>query len=174
MALTRARVVYGSAAARKAVREVIDSVLVTARDRTALARDIVKMRADMATHKPPLGPLDVKLAPGGLVDLEFSVHFHQLASGIGIDPHLPPAIGALADAQLVDSALATAHDLLTRLIVTLRLVSPSMEPPGLATRAIVARACRAADWDELLAQVAAARQCISAHWQAVVDTAGGN
>ena len=75
MALTRARVVYGSAAARKAVREVIDSVLVTARDRTALARDIVKMRADMATHKPPLGPLDVKLAPGGLLISNFPFIF---------------------------------------------------------------------------------------------------
>jgi [glutamine synthetase] adenylyltransferase / [glutamine synthetase]-adenylyl-L-tyrosine phosphorylase len=174
MALTRARVVYGSAQARQAVDDVIDSVLIAARDRTALARDMAKMRADMAMHKPPLGPLDVKLAPGGLVDLEFAVHFHQLASGIGIDPHLPSAIGALADAQLVDPALATAHDLLTRLIVTLRLVSPSMEPPGPATRAVVARACSVADWDELLAQVASARQCISAHWQAVVDAAGGN
>ena len=26
----------------------------------------------MARHKPPAGPLDIKLGPGGLVDLEFA------------------------------------------------------------------------------------------------------
>lgn len=36
------------------------------------------MRAEMARHKPPAGPLDAKLLPGGLVDLEFTVHVAQL------------------------------------------------------------------------------------------------
>ena len=76
----------------------------------------------------------VKLASGGLVDLEFVVHFHQLASGIGLEPHLPTAIEALAGAGLVQAELGAAHDLLTRLIVTLRLVAPGMEAPGIATQ----------------------------------------
>ena len=172
MALTRARVVYGSAEARATVDAVLADVLHTPRDRTVLARDVVKMRREMATHKPPLGPLDVKLASGGLVDLEFVVHFHQLASGIGLVPHLPTAIEALAGAGLVQAELGAAHDLLTRLIVTLRLVAPGMEAPGIATQAIVARACAVGDWDDLLARVTSARQCVSAHWQAVVDRAG--
>jgi [glutamine synthetase] adenylyltransferase / [glutamine synthetase]-adenylyl-L-tyrosine phosphorylase len=172
MALTRARVVYGSEAARVAVKTFIQDVLTKPRDRPSLAKDIVTMRRDMAAHKPPLGPLDVKLADGGLVDLEFAVHFHQLANGVALDPHLPTAITTLAKAKLVDRDLGPAHDLLTRLIVTLRLVSPGMEAPGPATQAIVARACGTENWDDLLARVASARQTISAHWQAVVDQAG--
>ncbi len=174
MALTRARVIYGRSAARSAAEAVIASVLSQPRDRVALARDVVTMRNEMATHKPPLGPLDVKLLPGGLVDLEFTAHFHQLASGIGLDPHLPRAVKRLADAGLCDPALGAAHDLLTRLVVTLRLVSPKMEAPAAATRAVVARACRVLDWDELLVQVADARHCVQKHWQAVVDEAGAN
>lgn len=172
MALTRARVVYGSSIARAAVSAVISEALNKPRDRAALARDVVTMRAEMATHKPPLGPLDVKLASGGLVDLEFAVHFHQLATGVGLDPNLPMAIVALVNAGLVDAAVGDAHDLLTRLIVTLRLVAPGMQVPGPATQAIVARACGTESWDDLLARVASARICVSAHWQAVVDEAG--
>ncbi len=172
MALTRARVIYASADARAEVSAVIEDALRKPRDRTALARDIVAMRTEMAAHKRPLGPLDVKLASGGLVDLEFAVHFHQLAHGVGLNPNLPKAIAALADAGLVDVALGDAHDLLTRLIVTLRLVAPGMQAPGPATQAIVARACGADNWNDLLARVASARICISAHWQAVVDEAG--
>ena len=172
MALTRARVIYGSAEARAMTEAVIESVLKKPRDRNSLACDVVTMRTEMAVHKPPVGPLDVKLASGGLVDLEFAVHFHQLASSIGLNPHLPTAIAALATAGLVDPALGAAHDLLTRLIVTLRLVSPGMEAPSAATQSVVTRACGASDWDDLLARVAAARQCVTAHWQAVTDAAG--
>jgi [glutamine synthetase] adenylyltransferase / [glutamine synthetase]-adenylyl-L-tyrosine phosphorylase len=172
MALTRARVIYGSADARAMVSAVIDDALRKPRDRRALARDVVAMRTEMAAHKPPLGPLDVKLASGGLVDLEFAVHFHQLATGVGLAPNLPTAIAALAATGLVDVALGDAHDLLTRLIMTLRLVAPGMAAPGLATQAIVARACGAENWDDLLASVTSARICINAHWQAVVDEVG--
>jgi [glutamine synthetase] adenylyltransferase / [glutamine synthetase]-adenylyl-L-tyrosine phosphorylase len=172
MALTRARPIYGSAMARAAAEAIIADVLKTPRDAATLARDIVSMRRDMTTHKPPLGPLDVKLQPGGLVDLEFTVHYHQLARGVGLFPGLPAAINALIDACYVGVGLRDAHDLLTRLIVTLRLVSPHMEPPGPATRAIVARACGAADWDALLAQIDTARQCIQAEWQVVLDAVG--
>jgi [glutamine synthetase] adenylyltransferase / [glutamine synthetase]-adenylyl-L-tyrosine phosphorylase len=174
MALTRARVIYGSSDARAVVTAVIDDALRKPRDRVALARDVVTMRNDMAMNKPPLGLLDVKLASGGLVDLEFAVHFHQLATGAGLHPNLPTAIAALAKAGLVDSALGAAHDLLTRFIVTLRLIAPAMQPPGLATQAIVARACRVENWDDLLARVASARICVSAHWQAVVEEAGAD
>ena len=172
MALTRARVIYGSPAARTAADTVIATVLHQPRDRRVLARDVMTMRNEMATHKPLLGPLDVKLLPGGLVDLEFTVHFHQLASGIGLDPQLPTAIERLADAALCDRSLAAAHDLLTRLVVTLRLVSPKMEAPSSATQAIVARACGVGDWDDLLVHVADARHCVQTHWQAVMDEAG--
>jgi [glutamine synthetase] adenylyltransferase / [glutamine synthetase]-adenylyl-L-tyrosine phosphorylase len=167
MAMTRARVIYGSADARTAVATVLTDVLGQGRAAGPLARDVVTMRREIAVHKPPLGPLDVKLATGGLVDLEFVVHFHQLATGQGLDPHLPTAIAALVAAGRVEPALGAAHDLLTRLIVTLRLVAPAMTFPAEATQAIVARACGADHWNDLLARVEEARQCVRHHWQQI-------
>jgi len=167
MALARARPVYGSAAARAALQSVLDNVLRIRRDPSSLAHDAGKMRADIAASKPPLGPFDVKLVPGGLVDLEFVVHTLQLAHGVGLDPHLGTAIAALEAAGLVAPGLAEAHDFLTRLLVTLRLVSPAMTAPPEATRPIVARACAATDWPDLLARLERSRQCVTDHWQRV-------
>jgi [glutamine synthetase] adenylyltransferase / [glutamine synthetase]-adenylyl-L-tyrosine phosphorylase len=170
MALARARPVYGSEKARDELTAIIEATLRQPRDRASLVADVLKMRGDIALHKAPVGPFDVKLGPGGLVDLEFAVHFAQLAHGIGLSPDLRAAIADLAAAGLVEPMLGDAHDLLTRLLVTLRLVSPDLGEPGAASRTLVARACGAADWPDLLARLDIARQCVSRHWQAVHDT----
>ena len=167
MALARARCVFGSAEGRAATNAVIADALQKPRDPAALARDIVKMRGDIATHKPPTGPLDVKLGPGGLIDLEFAIHFLQLTQGVGLSPDLGVAIAALANAGLVAPQLLGAHDLLTRLLVTLRVIAPDLGEPVLASRDLLARACGAADWPTLLADLDMARQCVAEHWQAV-------
>src|SRR3546814_5421681 len=73
LALTRARPVYGSAASRSALKSIIDETLHMTRDLPAFIRDAVKMRGDIARHKPPSGPLDAKLVGGGLIDLEFLI-----------------------------------------------------------------------------------------------------
>jgi [glutamine synthetase] adenylyltransferase / [glutamine synthetase]-adenylyl-L-tyrosine phosphorylase len=155
MALTRARPVYGSATARQAIAEVIKAVLERPRERATLRRDVITMRAEIARHKPPLGPFDVKLGAGGLVDYEFALQYRQLAGEVAFDARLP--------------VLDEAHALLTRLLVTLRLVSPSMEAPLPVTRPIVARACGAADWDELLERLALARQEVGTAWAKVTE-----
>jgi glutamate-ammonia-ligase adenylyltransferase len=134
-----------------------------------LRADVLKMRGDMARHKPPKGPLDVKLARGGLVDAEFIVHYLQLREGIAIDPDLGQAIAALAKAGLVPSAMREGHDLLARLLVVVRLVAPDGAYPPEASRGIVAAACGKADWDSLIAAIAVARTMIAAAWQTVFD-----
>jgi len=161
MALTRARTVYGSADARIAVDALIADVLAQPRDRAIVRRDVVKMRADIAQNKRPLGVLDVKLGDGGLVDLEFAVQFEQLASGRGLTPDLGAATEALFP------SLRGAHDFLTRLLVTLRLVSPDMAVPCPVTQPVVARACGVADWSEVLVLHDAARQSVAAQWARV-------
>jgi [glutamine synthetase] adenylyltransferase / [glutamine synthetase]-adenylyl-L-tyrosine phosphorylase len=160
MALCRARVVYGSANARAEAQSVIDDILTAPRDGATLIKDALKMRADMATHKPPKTALDVKLGAGGLVDLEFAIHVTQLREGRGFDPLLPGAITALD----MGAPLFEAHALLTRFLVTMRLVAPDLEPPPEATCALVARACGMDDWEALLAQLAMARQEIADAW----------
>ncbi|MEP6784694.1 MAG: bifunctional [glutamine synthetase] adenylyltransferase/[glutamine synthetase]-adenylyl-L-tyrosine phosphorylase, partial [Sphingomonadales bacterium] len=167
MALARARPVFGSAPARAELAGIIDRVLQTPRDGKKLAGDVVSMRAEIAKHKPPKGDLDVKLGEGGLVDLEFTVHHAQLATGHGLSPDLRAAIGELAAKGAVDPALASAHDLLTRLLVVLRLVAPDLGAPGTASRALIARACGARDWDDLLAQAQRARDTVKDEWSKI-------
>jgi glutamate-ammonia-ligase adenylyltransferase len=164
MALTRARPVFGSAGARDAAAAVIAGVLRGARPDRDLADEAATMRGDMARHKPPSGPLDAKLLPGGLVDLEFSVHLTQLQHRTGFDPHLGSAIRQLVDAGLLPDTLAAANDLLTRLLVTLRLVAPDAAEPPPATRALIAQVLRQDDWDAVLAAFATTRQEVAAVW----------
>lgn len=169
MALTRARPVFGSATARTAAQAVIDAVLAGGRPPRDLAADAIRMRADMAAHKPPQGPLDAKLLPGGLVDLEFATHVVQLVHRAGFDPRLGCAIDKLVDIGLAPVTMRTAHDLLTRLLVTLRLVAPDAQPPDPSTAALVARALGLADWDSVVARLAATREEVQWFWREVTD-----
>ncbi|CAN5268106.1 bifunctional [glutamine synthetase] adenylyltransferase/[glutamine synthetase]-adenylyl-L-tyrosine phosphorylase [soil metagenome] len=172
LALTRARPVFGSPQARDTLEVIVWEVLHRPRDTDAMIRDAVKMRGDIARHKPPTGPLDVKLASGGLVDLEFLIHATQFRTGMGFSPRLGEALRLLVEAGHLPADLLPSHDLLTRLLIVLRLVSPKSTEPPEASRALVARACRATDWNDLLASHAAARHSIASCWDAVVQTFG--
>jgi glutamate-ammonia-ligase adenylyltransferase len=169
MALCRARPVFGSADDRAALNAIIAQVLATPRDPDALRADVLKMRAEMARHKPPRGALDVKLLRGGLVDIEFIVHALQLRCATAFHPDLSEALDALAAAGHVPPELRAAHDLMTRLLVVVRLVAPDGAYPPPASRGIVAAACGVADWADLLAALAAARGTTAAAWRAVFD-----
>jgi glutamate-ammonia-ligase adenylyltransferase len=169
MALTRARPVYGSPEAREALREEMRAVLGRPRDPGKLVADTRTMRAEIARNKPPSGPLDVKLIPGGLVDLEFAVHTLQLRRGIGLDPHLEVALAALEKSGLVTADIDPALRLLVRMLVMIRLVAPAGEPPPEATRPLVAAACGRKDWDSLLEAYGDARQRIGALWREVSE-----
>lgn len=164
MALTRARPVFGSAAARGELETIIAGVLAGDRPARDIAADARAMRAEMAAHKPPQGPLDAKLLPGGLVDLEFAVHVAQLTHRTGFAPDLRAAIAALDG--LLPAGLGAAHDLLTRLLVTMRLVAPDAAIPGEATQALVARALALPGWDAVVARLSESRQEVTAAWTA--------
>ncbi len=168
MALTRARPVHGSRAARLLVMESVRRVLMGARPQRDLVADATAMRAEIAAHKPPAGPLDAKLLDGGLVDLEFAVHTLQLLPPDGVrDPDLGRAIDALAAGGWMRREMRGAHDFLSRLLVTLRLVAPDAEPPAPATRPLVARAVGVADWDAVVASLERTRQEVRACWAAI-------
>jgi glutamate-ammonia-ligase adenylyltransferase len=171
MALCRARPVFGSAAVRERVAAAIDGILRMSRDRAKVVADAARMRADMARHKPAKSTLDVKLGAGGLVDLEFAVHVLQLTTHAGLDPRLDVALAALADADLVLANVISAQELLTRMLVMMRLVAPADIKPTAATWQLVAEACGAASWDALLAEHDGARQSISELWNSIKDQA---
>ncbi|PCD03942.1 bifunctional [glutamate--ammonia ligase]-adenylyl-L-tyrosine phosphorylase/[glutamate--ammonia-ligase] adenylyltransferase [Sphingomonas spermidinifaciens] len=167
MALTRARPVFGSAAARASTQAIVDAVLRGERSARGIAADAAAMRAEMRAHKPAQGPLDAKLLDGGLVDLEFAVHVRQLVHRTAFSPDLRVAIGALVGGGLAQDELIAAHDLLTRLIVTLRLVAPDAQAPPPPTKALIARALGLADWEAVTAALAEVRQAVGAAWKAV-------
>jgi glutamate-ammonia-ligase adenylyltransferase len=173
LALNRARVVFGAEAARAELEDIIAQTLRTARDTDELLRATVKMRGDIATHKPAAGPLDVKLMPGGLVDLEFLIHVTQLSRHTGFAPDLATSLDLLIGRGLLDPALRPAADLLTRYLVVSRLVTPGSTEPPEESRWLVAKSCGAADWNALLARIEAARQSISTGWNALVKQAEG-
>lgn len=171
LALTRARPVFGSPAARAELAQIVMETLTAPRDSQALLREAVAMRRDIATHKPPAGPLDVKLMPGGLIDLEFLIHVTQLTHHTGFSPNLNHALDALIDAGLLDPALAQAHALLARYLLVSRLITPQSTEPAEESRWLVAKACGARDWADVLARIEAARQIIGSNWDALADQA---
>ncbi|HEX4846505.1 MAG TPA: bifunctional [glutamine synthetase] adenylyltransferase/[glutamine synthetase]-adenylyl-L-tyrosine phosphorylase, partial [Novosphingobium sp.] len=95
MALARARVLHGPEAGRAELDAIIRAVLELDRDPAKLRADVLEMRAAMAAHKPAKGPLDVKLARGGLVDIEFLVHYLQLRDHRALVPSIGAAVAAL-------------------------------------------------------------------------------
>ncbi len=183
MALARARVLVGSPAARAELEETLRAVIRAPRDPQVLRAAVVDMRARMAEHKQPGGPLDAKLLRGGLVDVEFIVQFLQLrgvdASGAplitsypaALDPDLGTAIAALIAAGLLPETIAPAHELMSRMLVAGRLLAPGgKEPPACGAQAL-ARACGQADYASLLHDFAEARQSVAGVWQAILGTA---
>ena len=171
MALCRARPVFGSAGVQEQARAIIAEVINQPRDPAQTVRDAARMRAEMERHKPAQSMLDVKLGPGGLVDLEFAVHVLQLTHHLGLDPRLEVALAQLAEENLVSTTVMDAQKLLTRMLVMMRLVAPGDVKPTADTWQLVAEACGAASWDELLAEHDAARQSIRELWDKTKDEA---
>ncbi|NGO63335.1 bifunctional [glutamine synthetase] adenylyltransferase/[glutamine synthetase]-adenylyl-L-tyrosine phosphorylase [Rhizobium daejeonense] len=86
MALTRARLISGDADLIGQTKSIIESVLVSPRDRAKVATDVVEMRQLIEKEKPPRNIWDFKLIPGGLIDIEFMAQYLALiAPGRGIE-----------------------------------------------------------------------------------------
>jgi glutamate-ammonia-ligase adenylyltransferase len=119
-ALSRARVVAGSARLAERFGKVRDAVLAKQRDEAALKRDVIDMRRKM---RDQLLPADIKghererfhlkLGAGGIVDIEFMVQYAVLAWA-----HQHPSLTrwtdnirileTLADTGLMEAATAQA------------------------------------------------------------------
>jgi glutamate-ammonia-ligase adenylyltransferase len=136
MALTRARVAWSSDPAFAAdVTAAIEAALRQPRDIVALARDVREMRALIAQEKPASGLWDMKLAPGGLVDIEFAAQFLQLAHAAAGGPlraGTAEALEALAAAGLTGPVgpLLDAWTLQQNLTQILRLALGDRDDPA--------------------------------------------
>ena len=164
MALMRARPLYGSQKARAELQAIVREVLTIPRDPDKLRANILEMRSTMAGHKPAIGPLDVKLARGGLVDIEFLAHYLQLRDRKGLTPHLEEAVRLLVAEGLLPQSLIPAHDSLARILFAARLLAPDAQLPSPAARAVLANACGYGNWEEVLPDIEAAKREVAAAW----------
>ncbi len=103
LALTRARVIEADGDFGFAVGEVIANVLGRTPDRAKIVADVLAMRELLAKERPPRHPFDLKLVPGGLVDLEFIAQSAQLLARDDIA--LPRATTATILARLGEVGL---------------------------------------------------------------------
>jgi [glutamine synthetase] adenylyltransferase / [glutamine synthetase]-adenylyl-L-tyrosine phosphorylase len=164
MALTRARPVFGSVQGRGQLQVIVDDILNMPRETERLKTDITNMRCEMATHKPPKGTLDVKAMRGGLVDIEFIIHALQLEYHNGLMPQLDQAAAKLMEAELLTPQVVEAQNLLSRLLVILRLVAPDCEPPPEPAQALIARCLDLPDWSSVIAAIDSAHDDVVKAW----------
>ena len=144
MALTRARPVAGDAAFCDAVEAEVAEILAHPHDRAKVFNDAVEMRATIAQEKPPRDIWDLKLIPGGQIDLEFIAQCARLTGSIEPDRWPPTLTGDglarltpdFCDAQTREE-LQSAYALYLSLTQIIRLCltgpfEPEDVPPGLA------------------------------------------
>jgi glutamate-ammonia-ligase adenylyltransferase len=180
LALTRARVVWSSSERFATEAEAaIDRALRRPRDRTATAADVREMRALMARERPPSGDWDLKLSPGGLVDVEFAAQYLQIVhagQGGPLAHNTGDALAAIGAAGLAPAgaleALAEAWRLQQDLSQLLKLAlddraDPAQEPKAL--QGLLARAGGARDLKGLRTRLSAARKAAHAAYAAVVS-----
>jgi glutamate-ammonia-ligase adenylyltransferase len=106
MSLTRARVIAGDAEFAHEVEAAIAGILQRPRPAKEVAADVVAMRSLIASEKGDTGPWDLKMVPGGLVDLEFIAQYLVLAHAA---TH-PEIVGEIGTRRVL--AYAAAKDLL--------------------------------------------------------------
>ncbi len=123
MALTRARLISGSAAFKHRVERVIRDILRRPRNAELVAGDVLEMRAAIAKEKGEGDRWDLKYAAGGLIDIEFIsqylqlVHAHQLPDILDtstarvLEKALSLRVLAVEDAEILRAAVQLYHDL---------------------------------------------------------------
>jgi len=164
MALTRARVISASPAFRAKIENIIRSVLTRPRDAASTAGDVADMRRAIAQEKGEDDIWNLKLAAGGLVDIDFIAQYLQLvhasekpeilsvstlqvldnAARLGVLPQ--------SDAEILRSAARLYHDLtqIIRLCVTGKF---NPETSGDNLLHVMARAGDTPDFSTLEARV---------------------
>ena len=99
MALTRARFVAGDASLGADVAKTVRQTLTRERDAAKIARETRAMRALIAKEKGDSDVWDLKLAAGGLIDIEFVAQYLQFAFA-----HKHPAILDVSTRKVVEEA----------------------------------------------------------------------
>ncbi|RVB19320.1 bifunctional [glutamine synthetase] adenylyltransferase/[glutamine synthetase]-adenylyl-L-tyrosine phosphorylase, partial [Mesorhizobium sp. M7A.F.Ca.CA.002.10.1.1] len=143
MALARARAIAGDASLCSEVEAEVAAVLGQPRDAAKVMAEASEMRAMIEKEKPPRDLWDIKLIPGGLIDLEFIAQVAVITGQVGAGPRVtgtaeilsrlsPGFANAGARQELFDAyALYLALTQMTRLCLTGAFERDDV-PPGLS------------------------------------------
>lgn len=132
---------------------IIEEVLAAPRDQAKTARDVAEMRALIEQEKPPKDIWDVKLIPGGLIDIEFVAQYlalvapakgHRVRTNELSTADALKALGDLIDPNDLDTCL-TALKLYTDLSQVIRLCIDGPFDPANVPAGLTDRVARAAD-----------------------------
>jgi glutamate-ammonia-ligase adenylyltransferase len=170
LALTRARVIAGPPALRRAIGDTIREVLARPLDQATVAAEVRAMRAKIEAEKGTQDIWDLKQVPGGLVDAEFLAQFLQVVSAAThpevLDQNTARALSKLVDARVITLAeaerLVPAVELYHALTQCLRLCLDKIFVPDEAPRALKDLLARAADMPDFATLEAMLKETLAA------------
>ena len=181
LALTRARVVAGDAGLAAQLTQIIQTALTRPRDAMKTLADVADMRARMDRERPGRSVWDLKLAPGGFVDIEFIAQALQLiwaartpevlSTNTGEALARLVVVGALAPS--VVARLSEAWRLWSDLQQTQRICVDGALDAELAPAPLQAKFAAlagAADWDSLESKMRAVQQSVREDFQEMFES----
>jgi glutamate-ammonia-ligase adenylyltransferase len=179
MALTRARFVAGDASLGADLTRTVRQTLTRKRDAAKIAQETRAMRALIASEKGDSDVWDLKLAAGGLIDIEFIAQYLQLAFAC---QH--PAILDVSTRKVVEEAgraglvtpeqaeiLIDAHRLYTDATQFMRLSTSGPFDPAKAAAGVKRRIATAVgfpDFEAFVAALAETRKRVRAAFEAIL------
>jgi glutamate-ammonia-ligase adenylyltransferase len=169
LALSRARVILADTGLQTDIETVLAQTFARSRDAEKTIADVVAMRDLMARERAPKHDFDLKLVPGGLVDVEFIAQSAQLVAGKTIgrpQGPVPEVLRRMAETGLLAAGerLAGIHAVYTTVlqVMSAALVDPrSTEPFSEAFRDLLAQLANYPDFDRLVADLADMRRFVS-------------
>jgi glutamate-ammonia-ligase adenylyltransferase len=153
MALTRARPVGGNAALRDEARAAIETTLRIGRESRRVARQASEMRTLIEKEKGTGSPFDLKIMPGGIIDIEFVAQYLTLVHAHSCPDMLQTGTAAKLRAALRGNyvspadgeALQHAHELYARFTQMQRLTLGPEADPRAAAEGVKRRLAQALD-----------------------------
>lgn len=140
LALTRARAFGRDGEGCKAIEETVERILSSRSKLEVIRRDVMDMRVLLEREKPGSSVFDLKLVPGGLIDIEFIAQGLQLTAapehpGI-LSQSTQAALAALQEKGILSSddgaALREAHRLYSTMSQIIRLCVEGVFDPATA------------------------------------------
>lgn len=158
MALSRARLICGDQSLVSEAESIIADVLSGKRDVAKVTHDVAEMRELIEKEKAPENGWDLKLIPGGVIDVEFIAQYLALiAPAKGVDIRINglttgAALKVLGEKLMGSADLDTcleAFTLYTELSQLIRLCIDGMFDPKEAPAGLTELVCRAGDCPDI-------------------------